>query len=1184
PYNSMTFGNSLAVRVDEEVKAMSISPSSRDVVLASRRGLFIVDLDDPFSLPRWLHHFSSWEIADVQWSPHASKPFWVASTSNQKAMLWNLALPSSNAIEHVLHGHTRAITDINFHPHDPLLLSTCSVDTFILNWDLRDPSKPCESFSDWFAGASQVKWSRVDPHILASSHEGRVHIWDRRKGSIPLKTIDGHARKINGINFSRTSASELMTCSLDGTVKLWDYNKYDFSVPNYTIECGFPVWRARYTPFGQGCAIMPLSAGNNSIYLTNFKDKKGVETLNPEHVFSGHTEPVHEFIWRSRGGYGGVGDSGDIKDNREFQLVTWSKDHDLRLWPISDLVLHSVHHEKDMKQWIEPASYLSPISQQSLLQKQHSLSLETKDLHLRWLQGVRMGHKSEKDPNEDIFRQNIMGLNNGYSIDNLGEELGALTNKFPKVRFEKINVTVGHCAFSLVGPWGEADESIFVRFEISFPKNYPKDGNSPQFTIEENSCINDNQVNLIKQELDKLAQKFTSLDKVCLEPCLRYLLDNVTLDDYDFSESITSHSDYDSDYFSTDDEEISALHKPKVFLSSLIEPKPISHDTHKSNRSRFDSTPAPRLCGATWDNEGRLICFKRQIDIDKDVGSSTFYDVNKNRRNNRFGVSKFEIRLGPSVNYKYSHRPRHQTRSQLDNNGNTSVVYKATSSSEEDSSSSGYNGRSDEDNTHADRNSDDMSASDYYDSESEENLASNYKQSSRWMLKGQFKSPIRTKVPHNYLNLLLHDEPWFNQEVPIINTVSIHDFKTLIPTSKQLAVEYEIFGKTPEKLCQYNSEVAEMHGYQEIAECWKLLSIIVPGTVSIIKAASLAEQLNIDMPPVLGDINGPYLWGSHPFGRRWLIETMFDHFEKQHNTQMLAYMSCILSTNIHNNTELTIPALTSSIKMANAATRKSHLSNIPLKLKAFDHDAVRLKTHSYSSCISDNGSVGMIDYQNYVSFGNSRVNNGISNELSSGGRLHLTLPSGCLDFSHGDLNDFPKLPDRDLMLMPQLKVEMTNESLFGNHQVQSYVPLLDPSLESRFQSYRKQYASILYSWGLVTESLEILKFNYTTTASASAQDNCVIDGYLKLNDLYSAAIGLRLDSNLESLRFDKDHITCIAKHDTFVNHYKCQYCGLSVRSRFVVCMVCEHILHTACASDWWKSQETQCPSGCGCNC
>lgn len=114
-----TFGKSLSLKVDGGFNAVSINPSGRDIVLASRQGLYIIDLDDPFTPPRWLHHITPWQVADVQWSPHPAKPYWIVSTSNQKAIIWNLAKSSSNAIEFVLHGHSRAITDINFNPQHP---------------------------------------------------------------------------------------------------------------------------------------------------------------------------------------------------------------------------------------------------------------------------------------------------------------------------------------------------------------------------------------------------------------------------------------------------------------------------------------------------------------------------------------------------------------------------------------------------------------------------------------------------------------------------------------------------------------------------------------------------------------------------------------------------------------------------------------------------------------------------------------------------------------------------------------------------------------------------------------------------------------------------------------------------------------------------------------------------------
>lgn len=156
-----TFGVSLTIEIlENSIDAMSISPSGRDIVLASRKGLLVVDLDNPYEPPRSLNHLTSWNVADVQWNVHQHRTNWVASTSNQKLLVWNLDLPSKQAIEHVLHGHTRAITDINWSAYHPEILASCSVDSFVHCWDLRDPRKPINAFSDWKAGATQVKWNR----------------------------------------------------------------------------------------------------------------------------------------------------------------------------------------------------------------------------------------------------------------------------------------------------------------------------------------------------------------------------------------------------------------------------------------------------------------------------------------------------------------------------------------------------------------------------------------------------------------------------------------------------------------------------------------------------------------------------------------------------------------------------------------------------------------------------------------------------------------------------------------------------------------------------------------------------------------------------------------------------------------------------------------------------------------
>jgi hypothetical protein len=76
----------------------------------------------------------------------------------------------------------------------------------------------------------------------------------------------------------------------------------------------------------------------NTLFLYNR------ETPNePVYAFEGHADNVKEFVWRWKG-------DPDNAENREFQLVTWSKDQNLRLWPIKPEVMRLVGHGKGDQQ------------------------------------------------------------------------------------------------------------------------------------------------------------------------------------------------------------------------------------------------------------------------------------------------------------------------------------------------------------------------------------------------------------------------------------------------------------------------------------------------------------------------------------------------------------------------------------------------------------------------------------------------------------------------------------------------------------------------------------------------------------------------------------------------------------------------------------------------------------------
>ncbi|KAF8475755.1 hypothetical protein BDZ91DRAFT_689427 [Kalaharituber pfeilii] len=941
-FDSPTFNLDMSIRVDQPVGSMSISPSGRDVVLASRQGLHIVDLDNPYDPPRFLQHRTAWEVADVQWSPFAARDYWVVSTSNQKAMVWNLAMPSRRAIEHVLHSHTRAITDINFSAHHPDILATCSVDSFVHCWDLRDPRRPAMSFCDWFAGATQVKYNRQDEHILASSHDKYLRIWDDRKGAYPLRSFCAHTTKIYGVDWNRTRSTGVVTCALDKTIRFWDYSRPD-DEPERVIRTSFPVWRARHTPFGWGLLIMPQRA-DNTLYLYD-RRAEGDAPADPVEKFEGHTDSVKEFLWRYRGG------QNPDRDDREFQLVSWSQDKDIRLWSISKDLMKRIGHDPEGKVRFritrKGAAYKTFRHEQKLGKGAigDGMSVGKRLFGPRYLgEGILGGQIQYTDGQFSRRYQTTMGISRGKvksenpiawmkgikitklsswdNPDTLGEEISFVGAKFPKVKFEKVNVTGRYCTISLNGPWGVDSKWVFLRAEIQFPSGYPESA-TPIFTIEKTNAIPSSQMEAMAMQLRKISEAFMEHKKMSLEACIKFLLGEPAEHTMVF---IGSGDEKDS---TSDDEE---LNPQQSEVKDLI-----------ANNNQV-SVPLPRACGATWSHDGRLVCFfppkeettRREFGgggcwWNRDLSSSAFGWREGAERSGRSG------RLFENFGRLYMSTPGPKG-------------LRGVSSAGESSSGSEY----------------ETSTTDASDSEDE---TSTLRPALSWRLQGNAGGALGRRFPGGRRGGVSTDRStqrsgtarpvamstgtgvgvgnWTNSIGYMTgkNIVRLIDLSQLLPSKKELAEEYIVYGHGSD-VCKHNAEVARRHGYLDLADVWTLAELIVSrdvplevvpqswgrdpilvvaknvlaaakrrdsgfgddedeeGTVASHRRVSIMDDefaLHDDSDDSLswvkkskvGEICGKIKWGGHPLGSSWLIDQLFSYFEMRADVQMLAMLACV---------------------------------------------------------------------------------------------------------------------------------------------------------------------------------------------------------------------------------------------------------------------------------------------------
>lgn len=137
-----------------------------------------------------------------------------------------------------------------------------------------------------------------------------------QKGAIPLAVINAHRSKIYGVDWSRTSPSELVTCSLDSSIKRFSTtslpppnassinpaHEKPMTEPLDMIYTAQPVWRARYLPFGHGVLSLP-QRGTGTLQMFAFGRGNEAADMN-RGPLAEYERPslVKEYVWRSRGG------------------------------------------------------------------------------------------------------------------------------------------------------------------------------------------------------------------------------------------------------------------------------------------------------------------------------------------------------------------------------------------------------------------------------------------------------------------------------------------------------------------------------------------------------------------------------------------------------------------------------------------------------------------------------------------------------------------------------------------------------------------------------------------------------------------------------------------------------------------------------------------------------------------
>ncbi|XP_061878658.1 GATOR2 complex protein WDR59-like [Entelurus aequoreus] len=543
---------------DAQATTMSVDCLGSHAVLSGRRYLYMVNLEAPCELARKMARHSKWDVGTVQWNPHKSHSHVFAASSNQRVDLYSWKDGSTADVHTSLQGHTRVISDLDWSCFEAEFLVTSSVDTFIYIWDTRDTRKPAVALSA-VAGASQVKWNRRNQNLLASSHDGDVRIWDRRKPNTAAEYVAAHLSKIHGLDWHPDNEFILATSSQDNSVRFWDYRQPRKYLN--ILSCQVPVWKARYTPFSNGLVtvMVPQLRRENSLLLWSTLDLN-----SPVHAFVGHDDVVLEFQWRPQ-----------KEGTKDYQLVTWSRDQTLRIWRV-DPQLQKLC-VSDLADDLMEGMSLNMDADKLLA------SNDPDGQHARTPAGQ---HPHDPDgvagsgPRQDSVLPQT--LQQEFSLVNL------------QIRNVNVEMDAVNCSCVVSAHFG----SHQVRLLMKFPGQYPNNC-APTFQFVSPTTISTAMKSKIHKILTDVSLQKVKRNQNCLEPCVRQLVSCLESD-------MTQDDSPSSGPF--------VLSNP---VAPALQAFPRVINTYGSYQDA--NIPFPRTSGARFCGTGCLVYFTRPITMHRSV-------------------------------------------------------------------------------------------------------------------------------------------------------------------------------------------------------------------------------------------------------------------------------------------------------------------------------------------------------------------------------------------------------------------------------------------------------------------------------------------------------------------------------------------------------------------------------------
>ena len=405
------------------------------------------------------------------------------------------------------------------------------------------------------------------------------------------------------------------------------------------------------------------------------------------------------------------------------------------------------------------------------------------------------------------------------------------------------------------GPWAIDKTPTFIQCRITFRKDYPFTS-APTTIIQDTTSILPGMISEIAAGVRAIGEAYLLLQRSSLEAILRYLHG-----DYSLKESIELLQevviDGSLDLATNGDDSSSDEENDAVGQNGLLAVEAeMNGSGFLASSNANANVPLPKACGALWADNGCLVCF---FPPKEEKSNSLLEFLSMNGKDKTSGTSR---KMFESFGRPHTRSPLVKPKASI-----LQTIEDGDSSFGSDSEGSFKSSSSSSFSSNADFA---ISQRHLNPSFAWRGSAADTQQSKPVMEESQ-KSTGSISVPKSRVT-----DPK--------NVISIHCYEDMLPSKKDLAQQYVVSGSD---VCDHNAQVARSLGYNDLADVWSFLKLLLSEDVPLEEVLHNTTDLAIlvvaqralgrakgklnaaDLP--FSDklqVRGSVKWSRHPLGPR----------------------------------------------------------------------------------------------------------------------------------------------------------------------------------------------------------------------------------------------------------------------------------------------------------------------------